>query len=37
MGEGKIHHHLYTSHFTRETDQKPLETILAKSLTEATP
>ena len=32
----KFHHFLYTSHFTLETDQKPLETILAKSLTEAT-
>ena len=29
----KFHHFLYTSHFTLETDQKPLETILAKSLT----
>ena len=33
----KSHHLLYTSHFTLETDQKPSETILAKSLTEATP
>ena len=33
----KFHHFLYTSHFTLETDQKLLETILAKSLTEATP
>ena len=33
----KFHHFLYASHFTLETDQKPLETILAKSLTEATP
>ena len=32
----KFHHFLYASHFTLETDQKPLETILAKSLTEAT-
>ena len=32
----KFHHFLYTSHFTLETDQKPLETILVKSLTEAT-
>ena len=31
---GKFHHFLYASHFTLETDQKPLETILAKSLTE---
>ena len=33
----KFHHFLYASHFTLETNQKPLETILAKSLTEATP
>ena len=33
----KFHHFLYASHFTLETDQKALETILAKSLTEATP
>ena len=33
----KFHHSIYTLHFTLETDQKPLETILAKSLTEATP
>ena len=33
----KIHHFLYASNFTLETDQKPLETILAKSLIEATP
>ena len=33
----KFHHFLYASHFTLETDQKPLETILTKSLTEATP
>ena len=33
----KFHHFLYASHFTLETDQKPLETILVKSLTEATP
>ena len=32
----KFHHFLYVSHFTLETDQKPLETILVKSLTEAT-
>ena len=32
----EFHHFLYTSHFTLETDQKPLETILPKSLTEAT-
>ena len=34
---GKFHHFLYASYFTLETDQKPLETILAKSLKEATP
>ena len=33
----KFHHFLYASHFMWETDQKPLETILTKSLTEATP
>ena len=33
----KFHHFLYASHFTLETDLKPLETILTKSLTEATP
>ena len=33
----KFHHFLYASYFTLETDQKPLETILAKSLMEATP
>ena len=33
----KFHHFLYASHFPLETDQKPLETILAKTLTEATP
>ena len=32
----KFHHFLYASHFALETDQKLLETILAKSLTEAT-
>ena len=32
----KFHHFLYASHFILETNQKPLETILAKSLTEAT-
>ena len=31
-----FHHFLYASHFTLETNQKLLETILAKSLTEAT-
>ena len=33
----KFHYFLCTSHFTLETDHKPLETILAKSLTEAMP
>ena len=33
----EFHHFLCASYFTLETDQKPLETILAKSLTEATP
>ena len=33
----KFHHFLYASHFTLETDQKLLETICTKSLTEATP
>ena len=33
----KFHHFLYASYFTLEIDQEPLETILAKSLTEATP
>ena len=33
----KFHQFLYASHFTLHTDKKPLETILAKSLTEATP
>ena len=32
----KFHHFLYASHFTLDTNQKLLETILAKSLTEAT-
>ena len=32
----KFHHILYASHLTLETNQKPLETILTKSLTEAT-
>ena len=34
---GKFHHFLYASHFTLKSDQTPLETILAKSLTEAMP
>ena len=33
----KFHHLLYTSHVILETDQKPLEAILLKSLNQATP
>ena len=33
----KFHHFLYASHFLFETDQKPLEAILSKSLNQATP
>ena len=33
----KFHHFLYGSYFTLQTDQKPLESILARSLNEATP
>ena len=33
----KFHHFLYVSHFMLETDQKPLEVILSKSLNQATP
>ena len=33
----KFHHFLYASHFILETDQKPLEAILSKSLSHATP
>ena len=33
----KFHHFLYATKFVLETDQKPLETILAKSLNAATP
>ena len=33
----KFHHFLYTSHFILETDQRPLEAILSKSLNQATP
>ena len=33
----KFHHFLYASHFKIETDQKPLEDILSKSLNQATP
>ena len=33
----KFHHFKYASHFILETDQKPLEAILLKSLNQATP
>ena len=33
----KFHHFLYSAHFILETDQKPLEAILSKSLHQATP
>ena len=33
----KFHHFLYGCHFTLETDQKPLEAILSRSLNQATP
>ena len=33
----KFHNFLYGSHFTLQTNQKPLESILARSLNEATP
>ena len=33
----KFHHFLYASHFILETDQKPLEAIVSKSLNQATP
>ena len=33
----KFHHFLYVSHFILETDQKPLEAILSKSINQATP
>ena len=33
----KFHHFLYASHCILETDQKPLEAILSKSLNQATP
>ena len=33
----KFHHFLYGNEFTLETDQKPLEVILSKSLNQATP
>ena len=32
-----LHHFLYTSHFILETDQKPLEAVLSKSINQATP
>ena len=32
----KFHHFLYVHHFILKTDQKPLETILSKSLNQAT-
>ena len=33
----KFHHFLYACHFILETDQKPLEAILSKSLNQTTP
>ena len=33
----KFHHFMYASHFILETDQKPLEAILSKSINQATP
>ena len=33
----KYHHFLYRNHFLLETDQNPLETILSRSLNQATP
>ena len=33
----KFHHFLYGNEFTFETDQKPLEVVLSKSLNQATP
>ena len=33
----KFNHFLYASHFILETDQKPLEVILSKSINQATP
>ena len=33
----KFHHFLYGNEFILETDQKPLEVILSKSLNQATP
>ena len=33
----KFHHFLYASHFILEMDQKPLEAILSKSISQTTP
>ena len=33
----KFHHYLYGKSFMLQTDQKPLQAILSKSLVEATP
>ena len=33
----KFHHFVYTGHFILETDQKPHESILSKSINQATP
>ena len=33
----KFHHFLYGCHFILETDQKPLEALLSRSLNQATP
>ena len=33
----KFHHFLYVSHFLLETDQKPLEAIISKSINHVTP
>ena len=33
----KFHHYLYGTSFTLQTDQKPLQAVLSKSLVEATP
>ena len=37
MVYGKCHHFLYGKHFSLDTDQKPLETILNKCIVEAFP
>ena len=37
MGHGEVSHFFYASHFILETDQKPFEAILSKSLNQATP